>query len=154
MTDVTAKGKRIFWLMILIAFFFAAVPSLVFVEKIKEYHIFLTGSSPAVIRPTTTRHIPPPPDEHEKEMPDIHFVEFRLRAPNAKSVFLSANFNGWRADSLALTKGTDHGWKIIVPLPPGKYYYGFEVDGRWMPDEKTLPRENKNGREVSVREVP
>lgn len=154
MTDVTAKGKLVFWVMILAVLLFSTVPSIMLIKKGKEYYSFLTGWTPKSLKPTATSRIPPPPDSMTDGMPDIHFVEFQIEAPGAKSVFLSANFNGWKPDSLALKQDTAAKWKIVVPLPPGRYYYGFEVDGSWRTDSNAAGDAQREGRKVSVIMVP
>lgn len=157
MADVTTKGKRIFWMMILTAFIFAAVPSLVVIEKAEEYYTFLSGWNPRPLKPSKVSSMPHPRRRHNPYSPpsalDVRFVEFQLQAPGAKEVHLAASFNGWKRDSLSLSKETGGRWNILVPLPPGTYYYGFDVDGTWTPDTIAVERLEKAGRDVSVREV-
>lgn len=157
MSDVTSKGKRIFWIMILTVFAFAAVPSLVLLEKAKEYYSFLTAWEPKPLKPQPARAAPHPPQQisnASSDMPDIHFVEFRLSRSEAKSVYLSASFNGWKPDSLALTRDTGDYWKILVPLPPGTYQYLYEVDGRSITDPSAASSTLPSGRIVSLKKVP
>jgi hypothetical protein len=55
---------------------------------------------------------------------------FRLDGyENAKSVFLSGSFNGWRKEELAMTR-TANGWELHYTLGPGNYEYNFIVDGK------------------------
>ncbi len=62
--------------------------------------------------------------------PDVHpdaTVTFRLQAPNAKKVELSA---GFVEGNQPMTKGADGAWSITVgPARPEIYDYGFVVDG-------------------------
>jgi 1,4-alpha-glucan branching enzyme len=52
---------------------------------------------------------------------------------NAKQVFLSGTFNGWREDELFLKK-TETGWELPYIIGPGNYEYKYLVDGKWMAD--------------------
>ena len=159
MADVTTKGKRVFWMMILTAFVFAAVPSLVVIEKAREYYTFLSGWSPGPLKPSTVSGMPHPRQRHEPYSPrsdaasDLRFVEFRIKAPGANEVHLAASFNAWKRDSLSLSKESGGNWNILVPLLPGTYYYGFDVDGKWTPDPVAVKRLEKAGHDVSVRKV-
>jgi hypothetical protein len=69
-------------------------------------------------------------------------VTFYLRNySNAKRVMLAGSFNDWKPDALAMTQ-TDSGWIARVKLGPGKYWYKFIADGRWMTDEDNRLNEN------------
>ena len=72
------------------------------------------------------------------ELADDNTVTFRLLAPNAESVALSANWmpmvpdgeQGMRRQTAPLTKGDDGVWSVTVgPLEPELYGYTFDVDG-------------------------
>lgn len=69
-------------------------------------------------------------------------VVFHLRNYNgARKVMLAGSFNDWKPDALAMKK-TDSGWAAEVKLTPGKYWYKFIVDDKWMVDDNNLNREN------------
>jgi len=59
---------------------------------------------------------------------------FRLKGyANAKTVFLSGDFNNWSPNTFAMKKdGND--WILKVHLFPGKHLYKFVVDGNWIID--------------------
>jgi hypothetical protein len=61
-------------------------------------------------------------------------VRFALRAEDARRVSLAGDFNGWRADDIALTRGPDGMWTATVPLDSGSWSYSFVVDGKWVTD--------------------
>jgi 1,4-alpha-glucan branching enzyme len=65
-------------------------------------------------------------------------IAFTFHAPDAKSVHLAGNFNGWNPSSHPLsrvkTSKKDGTWKKIVYLQPGVYGYRFVVDGVWHDD--------------------
>jgi hypothetical protein len=63
-------------------------------------------------------------------------VEFALPAVDAHDVALVGDFNHWdvRATPLTLRRGGG-GWRVAVPLSPGRHVYAFVVDGtRWVVD--------------------
>ena len=69
-------------------------------------------------------------------------VTFYLRGnSSAKKVMLAGSFNNWDPDILAMTK-TDSGWIAQVKLGPGKYWYKFIADRRWMVDADNRLSEN------------
>jgi hypothetical protein len=63
-------------------------------------------------------------------------VPFVLYAPDAHSVALVGDFNGWDRTATPLRPaGSAGAWVVSVPLPPGRYRYAFLIDGaRWLPD--------------------
>jgi 1,4-alpha-glucan branching enzyme len=65
-------------------------------------------------------------------------ITFKFHAPDAKSVHLAGNFNGWNKSSHSLSQfKTSKGngmWKVAVYLEPGVYEYWFIVDGIWHDD--------------------
>lgn len=69
-------------------------------------------------------------------------VTFFLRGHlGASKVMLAGSFNDWKPDALPMQK-TDSGWVAAVKLVPGKYWYKFIEDGRWMVDSDNLLQEN------------
>jgi 1,4-alpha-glucan branching enzyme len=54
-------------------------------------------------------------------------VNFHCRAPQAKSVALTVDFNHWRP--VAMRQSADGWWHLQVELPPGHHQYRFLVDG-------------------------
>jgi len=64
-------------------------------------------------------------------------VAFVLDAPDASSVYLAGDFNGWSGEGYALRKtGRDGKWEIKIPLERGRVYvYNFVVNGtEWIAD--------------------
>jgi len=53
--------------------------------------------------------------------------EFSYKAPDAKSVELMCESNGW--NGVQMTKGDDGVWTAKISLSPGTYAYKFQVDG-------------------------
>ncbi|MDB4913431.1 MAG: glycoside hydrolase family 13 domain protein [Gemmatimonadetes bacterium] len=57
-------------------------------------------------------------------------VRFDLIAPSATRVTIVGDFNKWNPEALPMQRSADgKRWEIEVPLPPGRYSYGFVVDG-------------------------
>jgi len=79
-------------------------------------------------------------------------VEFRLFAPEAQSVSLAGDFNGWNVNETPMGKDDKGNWKVAISLPLGKYEYRFWVDGIWHDDTHAQERvENPFGSHNCVR---
>lgn len=65
-------------------------------------------------------------------------LRFSLYAPQAGSVALVGDFNGWGSTSEVRLKPAENGtWSVAIPLPSGRYQYAFLVDGqRWVTDPR------------------
>ncbi|MBK7097067.1 MAG: hypothetical protein IPH58_00185 [Sphingobacteriales bacterium] len=59
----------------------------------------------------------------------------------AKKVVLSGSFNNWNPDSILMQK-TNTGWTTTMKLTPGKYWYKFVIDGKWITDPDNRLTEN------------
>jgi Glycogen recognition site of AMP-activated protein kinase len=69
-------------------------------------------------------------------------VEFILREEKAaRKVMLAGNFNNWDPQALSMQR-TDSGWIAHLALKPGKYWYKFIVDGKWITDPDNRINEN------------
>ena len=69
--------------------------------------------------------------EIESREPLVRFVYVDAKA---KSVCVSGSFNQWSDKSHCLRRDGST-WSITVPLPLGRYEYGFMVDGNdWQAD--------------------
>src|SRR2546425_582445 len=69
--------------------------------------------------------------------PTIHELQFVLVAPHATAVSLIGDFNDWDAarTPMRLAHGAGAVWTAVVPLSPGRYRYGFLVNGSlWLAD--------------------
>ena len=82
------------------------------------------------------------PDDRSAEAPRVAvttaspevLVNFRLDAPNARSVSLAGDFSNW-APAHTMTRSGSGIWTVVVPLTPGVHDYSFIVDGeKWVPD--------------------
>jgi hypothetical protein len=69
-------------------------------------------------------------------------VQFILREQrSAGRVMLAGSFNNWDPGTLAMQR-TDSGWIANLKLKPGKYWYKFIVDGKWITDPDNRNNEN------------
>ena len=66
-------------------------------------------------------------------------VTFVLVAPQARTVALAGDFNGWDAAQLPLRLEGSGLWTVDVPLRPGRYLYAFVVDGRRFVADPAAP---------------
>lgn len=73
-------------------------------------------------------------------------VTFKLANQlDAQKVILSGSFNNWNEHAFPMKKRAD-GWYTDIPLPPGKHYYKFIVDEKWMLDpENKLQQPDQQG---------
>ena len=69
----------------------------------------------------------------------------------AETVCLSGDFNDWSPDCNCLRKDGER-WEIQILLPPGRYRYGFLLDGKdWIPYPGSLFQEEDGfGRKNSI----
>jgi 1,4-alpha-glucan branching enzyme len=78
--------------------------------------------------------------------------EFRYKAPDAKSVELMGEWNGWK--SIPMTKGSDGVWTAKVSLSSGTYAYKYLVDGKdWVFDPDNSNKKSVDGIENSAVEI-
>ncbi len=59
-------------------------------------------------------------------------IEFKFFAPQAKSVCVGGNFNGWKAEKTPMKKDANGNWKTSVILRAGRHEYRYLVDGNWQ----------------------
>ena len=57
-----------------------------------------------------------------------------LKAPGAKSVYVTGSFNDWSLDETCRMSKNEGVWTLKVNLKPGTYKYQFIVDGKWQED--------------------
>jgi len=70
-----------------------------------------------------------------KKYMDTVIKEFMLHAPDAGSVYVLGDFNGWkRTESNHMVKLDNGNWTGHFNLPKGKFRYKYLVDGKWMHD--------------------
>jgi enterochelin esterase-like enzyme len=89
---------------------------------------------PAAQAPAAPAAPAPPPRPPQYVSPEVGEggrVTFRIHAPNAQAVRLSAgDIVGLTREAGQMTKGENGIWAVTVPTPePGAYRYNFDVDG-------------------------
>ena len=85
------------------------------------------GPTPAV--PVHT--IAARPDQQEPKV----FVRLILLQPEAASVSVAGDFNGWNPAQTPLERSDGGMWTATIPLKPGRYQYMFVIDGKeWIAD--------------------
>lgn len=63
------------------------------------------------------------------------YVEFLLKGfQDADKIILAGSFNDWNEDDIELEKQDNGYWSVQLPLPAGKHYYKFIIDGQWILD--------------------
>ena len=67
-------------------------------------------------------------------------VTFVFLAPEARSVALAGDFDGWDPARLPMQRQGSGLWTVDVPLAPGRYQYAFVVDGRRFIADPSAPR--------------
>jgi 1,4-alpha-glucan branching enzyme len=55
-------------------------------------------------------------------------VVFQLRRPDAASVAIAGDFNGWSTSSHPMMRAGDR-WTAVVALPPGEHLFMYVIDG-------------------------
>lgn len=61
-------------------------------------------------------------------------VEFRFFRPEARSVSLAGDFNGWNKTSMPMVRGEDGWWRYQFRLAPGAYEFRYLADSHWFTD--------------------
>ena len=81
------------------------------------------------MNPAFPRPNPAGPPRGQPSIRPRHRVDFFCRAPQAKSVSLIGDFNGWQPTAHLMTRMPDGGWVTRLELPHGHHQYLFLVDG-------------------------
>jgi 1,4-alpha-glucan branching enzyme len=78
-------------------------------------------------------------------------VNFVCQAPQALSVCLVGEFNGWDPQSHPMRQMPDRAWFLTVELPHGHHLYAFLVDGEIVLDPRAQGiARNQQGERVSL----
>ncbi len=144
------QGKAAFWAMVLAVLALVCVPSITWVSALNDYRRFLSGWTPAPLKATSTSFTPHGGGRYE---PTLTSVEFRHKAPKAKSVELVGDFNAWKPGLLKMTRGVDGVWTVSIPVLEGRNKYLFLVDGEPTVDPRADTADGPQGRRVSVKNV-
>ncbi len=77
-------------------------------------------------------------------------VDFFLRYPDAKEVYLVGDFNSWTIGKHPMYKTAGGKWRKTVTLAKGTYEYRFVVDGNWYTDPDREKKTNPFGDENNI----
>ncbi|WP_299336361.1 hypothetical protein [uncultured Psychroserpens sp.] len=70
------------------------------------------------------------------------YVTFLLKGyQDAERIILAGSFNDWNEDDIEMEKGDKGYWICRLPLPAGKHYYKFIIDGNWILDPENPVKE-------------
>jgi 1,4-alpha-glucan branching enzyme len=145
------RSRWTFWALTIAVLALISVPSVEWVSALHDYARFAVGWEPAPLKPTQTTFTPRE-TRGEAVEPELRPVEFRHKAPKAKSVELVGDFNAWKSGLLAM-KRDGSVWTLVVPLHPGRHKYLFLDDGEPKTDPGAETADGPEGRRVSVRTV-
>lgn len=79
-----------------------------------------------------------PPAAAPGARPRARPVEFTIKAPTAKEVFLRGPFLVRSGGRQPMAKDSDGVWRLSISLLPGEYKYSFIIDGKRTPNEARL----------------
>ncbi len=102
---------------------------------------------------STTFYKPTPaaPPHAQPARGPLHLVDFFCHAPQAKSVSLIGDFNGWDPAAHPMNRMPDGGWVIRLELPHGHHQYLFLVDGKPTLDPSAMGKvHNERNETVSL----
>jgi len=105
--------------------------------SLPEVKIATPKQTPAVEVPAESAY---QPSERMQELVQkettgfLNATTFILKAPQAKSVYVTGSFNDWSLDENCRMSNNDGVWGLKVNLKPGTYKYQFIVDGKWQED--------------------
>ena len=97
-----------------------------------RYNDVLERETPSNKPRTTAPKAPSKPRDKANEKSEKP-VALAFKQPNARNVCVAGSFNNWNQKLTPLQKDGD-GWKVTLPLRPGRYEYRFIVDGEWISD--------------------
>jgi enterochelin esterase-like enzyme len=96
-----------------------------------------------------------PPRVISPEVGENGAITFRILAPKASSVKISAGDIQGLGQGKELTKGTNDVWEVTLPgVPPGTYRYNFNVDGLAVIDPRNPKNSESNDNIWSLVHVP
>jgi len=103
------------------------------------------------MNPVFPRSGPAAPPSAQSARRPLHLVDFFCRAPQAQTVSLVGDFNGWQPTAHPMTRMPDGGWVIRLELPHGHHQYLFLVDGKPTLDPNAMGKvHNERNETVSL----
>jgi 1,4-alpha-glucan branching enzyme len=76
----------------------------------------------------------------DRKTPDeaTETVAFSCDAPDAQTVYLIGDFNGWNHTAAPMQRRADGSWFLEVLLSHSRHYYQFLVDGKPVLDPNAM----------------
>ena len=68
----------------------------------------------------------------------VGLVHIEFIHSNATAISIAGTFNDWQHEATPMVHLGDGRWFKELLLPPGVYEYQLVVNGKWMPDPKTV----------------
>jgi hypothetical protein len=104
--------------------------------------------------------LPPPGALPRDDAPDVpragRPLVLRVHAPDARTVALVGDFNGWEPAAAPMRRAGDGWWEATVTLAAGTWSYAFLVDGAWTlpPDVAVTEDDGFGGRNAVLVVLP
>lgn len=146
------RNRWTFWTLVAVVLTVVSIPSVEWVDTLRDYARFAGGWQPAPLKPTQTSFTPRD-GRRADAAPELTSFEFKHRAPKAKSVELVGDFNAWKPGLLKMKRAGGGLWVLTVPLRPGRHKYLFLDDGQPTVDPSAETADGPEGRRVSARTV-
>ena len=143
------KNRWTFWGLVFVVLALISIPSAEWIAALHQYTRLADSWEPSPLKPSRTTFVPH--DDRAPAPPTLKPVEFRCKAPKAKSVELVGDFNAWKPGLLKMRRGEAGGWTFELPVRPGRLKYLFLVDGAPQVDPSAETADGPEGRRVSVR---
>jgi len=103
------------------------------------------------MNPLLSKPDPAIPSSEQSARRPLHLVDFFCRAPQAQTVSIVGDFNGWQPTAHPMTRMPDGGWTIRLELPHGHHQYLFLVDGQPTLDPNAMGKvHNERNETVSL----
>lgn len=148
------ERKSVLLAVALVALILISVPSVLFNNAIRRYFRFVSSWNVATIKPSRQARLPETRarglQHGDLPQPELRFVKFTAKLAGVKKVMIAADFNKWNPEALELVKRGKDKWETIVPLPPGKYRYLYNIDGQSILDPMNPDTDMDSGRKVSL----
>lgn len=78
-------------------------------------------------------------------------ITFFHQSPQARTVFVTGDFNEWHPTSHSMQRQPDGDWLIQIPLPHGQHRYLLLVDGKPSLDPRAMgTAQGPHGEKVSL----
>jgi hypothetical protein len=150
---VNWRSRWTFWAIVVAVLCLVSVPSIDWVESLRDYARLASGWQPSPLKPTRTSFTPREERYDVINEPELKPYEFKHKAAKARSVELVGDFNAWKPGLLKMKKVGRGLWSLVVPVHPGAHKYLFLVDGEPELDTSTETATGPEGRRVSLRMI-